>query len=127
MKINALSSVLLNVSDLERSRRFYGDLLGLAELGGPDDHVLVFAAGLTPIVLHAHADFGGAKLPGPEDPGAVLLFLGTDDVDAAVEELRSAGVTIAAEPADQPWGERTATVLDPDGHSIFLSQPASPT
>lgn len=125
MRINGLSSVLLNVSDLEPSRRFYGELLGLPAAGGPDDHVLVFSAGSVSLVLHAHGEYGGASVPGPEDPGAVLLFLGADDVDAAVEELRGAGVTIASEPADQPWGERTATVLDPDGHPIFLSRPSA--
>ena len=123
MKIGGLDSVLLNVSNLERSRRFYGELLGLQRVAEPDDHVVVFAAGSSSLVLHAHGEFGDQKIPGPEDPGAVLLFLRTDDVDGAVEELRDAGVTVAAEPVDQPWGERTATVLDPDGHSIFLSRP----
>ncbi len=124
MNVGGLDSVLLNVSDLDRSRRFYGDLLGLQLLAEPEkDHVLVFGAGTTSLVVHAHGDFKDARVPGPEDPGAVLLFLSVDDVDSATEELRSAGATITAEPADQPWGERTATVLDPDGHSIFLSRP----
>ena len=123
MKIGGLSSVLLNVSDLERSRRFYGEQLGLPLLGEPEkDHVLVFGAGTIALVCHAHGDFEGSPVPGPEDHGAVLLFLSVDDVDVAADELRKAGVRIAAEPADQPWGERTATVLDPDGHSIFLSR-----
>jgi catechol 2,3-dioxygenase-like lactoylglutathione lyase family enzyme len=123
MNVGGLSSVLLNVSDLERSRRFYGDHLGLPLVAEPEkDHVLVFLAGPTSLVIHAHGDFKGSAVPGPEDPGAVLLFLSVDDVDAATEELRSAGVTVAAEPADQPWGERTATVFDPDGHPIFLSR-----
>lgn len=126
MKINGLASVLLNMSDLERSRRFYGDLLGLPQLGEPDDHVIVLGAGPVALVLHAHGELGCARVPGPEDPGAVLLFLDTDDVDAAVTELRTAGVTITAEPTDQPWGERTATILDPDNHSIMLSHPTTP-
>lgn len=124
MNIKGLESILLNVSDLERSRHFYGDLLGLQQVDGPpDDHVLVFVAGSVALVLHGHGEFRDAKVAGPEDAGAILLFLGTDDVDGAVNELRSRGITIAAEPADQPWGERTATVLDPDGYSIFLSFP----
>ena len=124
MKVNGLVSVLLNVSDLERSRRFYGDLLGMPLVAEPEkDHVLVFAAGSASLVVHAHDEYEGVRAPGPEDPGAVLLFLSVDDVDDATNELRAEGVTIAAEPADQPWGERTATVLDPDGYSIFLSRP----
>ena len=30
------------------------------------------------------------------------------------ERIRAAGGTVTEEPADQPWGERVARVLDPD-------------
>jgi len=43
-----------------------------------------------------------------------------DDCDAMVEKLRVAGVSIVAEPADQPWGERVARVHDPDGIEVIL-------
>lgn len=116
--------MLLNVADLERSRRFYGELLGPPLLAEPeDDHVLVFGAGATGIVVHAHGEHAEGRAPGQEDPGAVLLFLQVDDVDAGLEELRAAGVPITQEPADQPWGERNAGVLDPDGYSILLARP----
>jgi lactoylglutathione lyase len=32
-------------------------------------------------------------------------------------------VEIAEEPADQPWGERVARVLDPDGNLVLIGQP----
>jgi lactoylglutathione lyase len=44
----------------------------------------------------------------------------TDDVDAAVADLRSAGVRVIAEPADQPWGERVASLADPDGYVVHI-------
>lgn len=44
----------------------------------------------------------------------------TDDVDAAVADLRGAGVQVVAEPVDQPWGERVASVADPDGFVIHI-------
>lgn len=44
----------------------------------------------------------------------------TRDVDAAVARLRAAGVTVVDEPRDQPWGERMARVLDPDGNRVTL-------
>jgi uncharacterized glyoxalase superfamily protein PhnB len=43
-----------------------------------------------------------------------------DDCDAAVDRLRAAGVVITKEPADQPWGERTARVEDPDGNEVVI-------
>jgi len=48
------------------------------------------------------------------------LWLYADDVDIAVTELRDAGVRVVAEPTDQPWGERVASVADPDGYTVHL-------
>lgn len=41
-------------------------------------------------------------------------------VDAAVAELREAGHTVHHEPWDSFWGQRYATVLDPDGNPVDL-------
>lgn len=41
-------------------------------------------------------------------------------VDAAFAELTAAGYTAHVEPWDAHWGQRYATVLDPDGNSIDL-------
>ena len=49
----------------------------------------------------------------------------TDDCDALVRHLRDAGVTVTAEPEDQPWGERVARVLDPDGNEVIVGQRAA--
>lgn len=49
------------------------------------------------------------------------LCVYTDDVDAAVAELRDAGVPVLAEPADQPWEERLAYVEDPDGNPVMIT------
>jgi predicted enzyme related to lactoylglutathione lyase len=47
-----------------------------------------------------------------------------DSCDEAVERLRAAGATVTEEPADQPWGERVARVLDPDGNEVIVGQRA---
>jgi lactoylglutathione lyase len=44
-----------------------------------------------------------------------------EDCDAAVEHLRTHGVRVLAEPADQPWGERMAEVADPDGNRVIVA------
>jgi len=53
----------------------------------------------------------------------VVLWVYADDCDAAVDRLRAAGVTVLAEPADEPWGERVARVLDPDGNQVLIGSP----
>ncbi len=51
------------------------------------------------------------------------LWVYVDDCDVAVDHLRAV-TTVITEPASQPWGERVATVLDPDGNLITIGSPA---
>ena len=50
-----------------------------------------------------------------------MINLATDDLEAAFERLQSAGAEIMQEPTDQPWGERTAYVTDPEGNPVSLA------
>ncbi|HXQ13013.1 MAG TPA: VOC family protein [Caulobacteraceae bacterium] len=43
-------------------------------------------------------------------------------IDALCEQARAAGATIEREPADQPYGDRVFTCLDPEGHSWSFGQ-----
>jgi lactoylglutathione lyase len=54
--------------------------------------------------------------------GRTVVYFEVDDVYAAVLELRSAGVEVVQEPSDQPWGERDAMAVDPDGFPVLLTQ-----
>ncbi|MFD0745041.1 VOC family protein [Phytohabitans flavus] len=42
-----------------------------------------------------------------------------------MDKLRAAGVKVLAEPTDQPWGERMATVADPDGNRVIIATRAT--
>jgi uncharacterized glyoxalase superfamily protein PhnB len=44
-------------------------------------------------------------------------------VDAAYQRLTAAGYAGRKEPWDAFWGQRYATVLDPDGNSVDLFAP----
>jgi uncharacterized glyoxalase superfamily protein PhnB len=48
------------------------------------------------------------------------MYLYVDDLDAEVERLRSNGVHVLREPEAMPWGERIASVVDPDGNPVAL-------
>jgi aminoglycoside 6'-N-acetyltransferase len=50
----------------------------------------------------------------------VAMWIYVDDCDLAFARFRDAGVTIVDEPADQPWGERIARLLDPDGNEVIV-------
>ncbi|WP_030148646.1 VOC family protein [Mycetocola saprophilus] len=47
------------------------------------------------------------------------------EVDATFARLEAAGYTGHVAPWDAPWGQRYATILDPDGNSIDLFAPLS--
>lgn len=49
-----------------------------------------------------------------------------DDLDALLEALQAAGVTIDEKRQDEPYG-RFAWIYDPDGNKIELWQPIRPT
>ena len=109
---------ILATADIGRALGFYRDLLGgtvTYEFAGP---------GGSP--AYVGLDIGGSHVgigldPDAADGGrAISLWVYTDDCDAAVERLRAAGVTITEEPADQPWGERVARVLDPEGTEVII-------
>ncbi len=54
----------------------------------------------------------------------VEMFVYVGDVDVTVAALRGEGVVILREPEDMPWGERVATVQDPDGNPVTLATDA---
>jgi predicted enzyme related to lactoylglutathione lyase len=114
--VHVLSSrVLLRPVDPERSRVFYGQVLGLAvyrEFGtGPERGTVYFLGG------------GFLELSGraaePVVPG-MRLWLQVPDVRAAHAELVAHGVSVRREPVKEPWGLVEMWITDPDGHEIVL-------
>ena len=55
------------------------------------------------------------------------MFVYVDNVDALIEALRAEGTPILRDPADTPWGERIATIADPDGNPVTLANQARVT
>jgi lactoylglutathione lyase len=114
---------IIATPDMGAALGFYRDLLGgtvAYEFPGPDGQT-----------AYAGLELGSAHLGIGWDPSVQRgenprfhLWVYTDDCDAAVEQLRAAGVTVVEEPADQPWGERVARVLDPDGNLVNIGQAA---
>ena len=72
--------------------------------------------GLGPFAL------GLAQVDELEPSGRASLWLYCDELDAEVDALREASVEVVRGPQDMEWGERMATVRDPDGNEIHLGQ-----
>lgn len=82
-------------------------------------------------VMHAELTYRDSVIMlGPESPQEraaggtaprTSLYVYVPDVDRVTAQARAAGSTVTEEPKDQFWGDRTATVVDPDGHRWTLA------
>ena len=116
--------VAIRVFDFEASVRFYTEVLGFAERvrwgEGNGRGILLDTGDGNYLEIFA----GGA--PGAKPEGAFLhVALRSDDVDAAIEVARAAGMEVTLEPKDVSLGEvpaRIAFFKGPDGEIIELFQ-----
>lgn len=119
-KITGIRSVVLYVADTDRSRRFYEGNLGLPvqrEIGGRIE------LNVAPIRLLLHPTDLDDQDHATARHGRTEIYYEVDNVDAAIDELTSAGIDLVQPPTSEPWGERDACILDPDGYPVFLTQP----
>ena len=127
--VKTIDHATLVVADLERSRQFYVDLLGMREVPRPDFGFpgLWFQAGNTQIHLNIEspeAGTAGLKYTATSITRALHLAFQVQDATAAAEILRRRGVEIIAGPRNRPDGAIQLYVMDPDGHQIEITSPA---
>ncbi len=110
---------ILTTPDLARSLGFYRDLLGgevtyrFPEEGPP--------AYVSLELGRSHLGIGQQTEPGELANDRVTLWVYARDCDAGLARLRAGGAEVVQEPVEQPWGERMATVLDPDGNRVIIA------
>jgi catechol 2,3-dioxygenase len=119
LTIRELGHVSLFVRDLDATRRFYRDVLGLAETGTAKDGRLVFfSAGRHHHDLSCELARVAGAVPPKGTPGLYHIAF---DVGASLDDLAGARRWVEAHGL-APFGE-TATafcVRDPDGHEVEL-------
>ena len=110
---------ILTTNDLPGALRFYRDLLGgsVTYQFPPEGEPAYVAVDLG----RSHLGIGRQDQPGELANDRVTLWVYADDCDKADDRLRDAGVPVLQAPADQPWGERMATVTDPDGNRVIVA------
>jgi catechol 2,3-dioxygenase-like lactoylglutathione lyase family enzyme len=125
----ALTHILV-VSDVDRSRDFYRDVLGASvyrEYGGTScvlqclDTWLLLVTGGPPT-----ADKPTVSFAAPADPDRVShsMTIRVPDARGAFETLRGRGAVFLAEPVESDW-EIRAFFRDPDGHLLEVSEAKS--
>ena len=125
--VERLQFLALSVSDLERSVRFYRDVLGVplhesnhdAEKGDPwygGEHAAY--SWTDGAFLH----FALYPARDPERPVATAAQVGfhVADFDAVHARIVASGEAVVCDPRDEPWG-RTARYLDPDRNIVSIT------
>jgi len=117
MKVTEIAFVGMPVSDMDRARDFYGNVLGLTatmdhEIGGHDGVYWVeYEIGEGTLAISNAWEPSGQNGP--------TVALEVEDFDATMAHLKEAGVTIHADLIESPVC-CFALIADPDGNSITI-------
>ena len=115
----------LVASDVERSRRFYSDVLGGEVLREGEPTIIALANGW--IIINVGGpptdDKPTVTLETPRDPDLVSSFLNirVADIHAVYEQWRDRGAEFLTPPTDR-GAELRCYMRDPDGHLIEVGQ-----
>lgn len=104
----------LGTTDVEDARHFYGELFGW--------EIAPFEGGAQPywtIRNGGRSNGGIMAVQPPHAPPHWTVYLGTDDLDAALERVRDLGGAVHVDPIEIPMA-RIAIVGDPQGATFAL-------
>ena len=117
---------ILFVDQIDRSKRFYRDVMGLG-LKSDFGTFVLFEGGFAihdrsaierTVWGHEQADVGHATRP------ATLLYFEDPDVDGAFDRIRL-HARIVHPVERQHWGQRVFRFQDPDDHLVEVGEPQS--
>lgn len=124
-RLSSVGAITLFVEDPVVSGSFYARVFELSPIHEDEDSVAFRFENVIVNLLGAPA---ARELV---DPGAVArakagsrfqLTIWVADVDAVCAELARRGVRLLNGPVNRPWGMRTASFTDPDGHIWEVAQ-----
>lgn len=116
MQVERVDFISVPVTDMERSRRFYGETLGLPEIEHPEQGFPEYQLGDNVSLYLLNMEAVGRSFEGPHTASIALRVA---DVEAARKELESRGVEFAGDTFDTSVCHM-AFFADPDGNQIML-------
>ncbi len=119
MNIKHLGSVIIAVSNLDKSIQFYNEIIGLPIKNKRNEWAELGRDGAT-LILHP------ASRPintGTSIENGIVVGLVVGDIESAVQEIKTRNVTIYREITSHKAG-KNCIVLDPDKYMISLFEPS---
>lgn len=130
MQLRSLNHASLLVQDVERSKHFYGQVLGLEEIPRPATFNFPgawFRLGDQEIHLISEEQEGRTKEVNPGYRENELarghcthIAFDVDDLEATIQYLRAQQIEIVGGPRPRGDGVQQMYILDPDGYVIEL-------
>ena len=113
---------LIAVKDMEKSKKFYQDVLGLEVVGDFGANVTL-TGGISLQTANTWKDFihkqASEIIFGNN---AAELYFEEDDIDAFVEKLNSFDIDYVHLLIEHSWGQRAVRFYDPDKHIIEVGE-----
>lgn len=109
-----IGAVILLVSDMKKSSKFYRDSLGMKLKKQTKDWTEFSEAG-TVLALHP------ASRKKIRNNNSMLVGFSVSDFDDVINGLKKKKVKFYKKPKDEPFGKH-AIIQDPDGHLISIVQ-----
>ncbi len=120
----AISSVLINVTDVSRSVAFYSRFLGTTTIEATDDFAIIDAVTATLRLQRVPAAEESTWDSDDLQAGFRHVGFKVSDLDQRVAELHDAGVRFQLEPINAEGGVRITFFYDPDGTLLELVEGA---
>ena len=114
-----LSFITLGVADLDRSKRFYSDVLGWTPFQDNGGIVMYQLNGMVLALYPQHELMEDAKASGDAEGARFTLaqcLRSPEEVDSCFAHLKKHDVTITKMPEKVFWGGYSGYFADPDGH-----------
>lgn len=119
----SINVITLFVEDLHVAKSFYQRVFETSAVYEDDDSAVFDFANMSINLLTVSA---ARELIAPEEvapQGSRFQFtIRIDDVDSVCAELKERGIALLNGPMNRPWGVRTASFADPDGHIWEIAQ-----
>ena len=126
IRVTSFDHVTIICADLEATRRFYVDVLGMTEVSRPAFRFPGLWFQLGKVQIHATQESPEAGQAGWGDPEGKVVSRGhhiafaVDDVSKALEIVQAHGVRIASPLQHRPDGFKQLYLYDPDGHVVEI-------
>ena len=116
IETTGIDHVVLHVEDVQRSKKFYTEVLGMTPYREDDGQVFLHA-GRQGVALFRKE--GGTPLTAGNDLNHLALNVASGSYETLKAELEKHGVAVTGRPGE----DRCIYFRDPDGHRLQLTMP----